>query len=294
MSLEADVTAAYRQAGAVLADVLEETAAMIEPGVRLLDVAEAAEAAICARADGCAFPANISLDAEASHASPGRDDERVFDDELVCLDLGAHVDGYIADAAVTVDLGDNAALVDAAEAALDAALAAVRPGVDPGAVGAAIETTIRDRGFTPILNLSGHGVGRYDAHTAPSVPNRETRTGRALAVGDVIAIEPFATTGRGKVTEGAVTEIYSLVAPAPVRSRTAKQVLETIEATYRELPFATRWLDSPRAELSVRRLTDRGILHGYPVLQAESGALVSQAEHTVIVTADGCEILTDG
>jgi methionyl aminopeptidase len=195
---------------------------------------------------------------------------------------------------VTVDLGDNAPLVDAAEAALAAAIDAVRPGVDPGAIGAVIETTIRDRGFTPILNLSGHGVGRYDAHTAPSVPNRETRTGRPLAAGDVIAIEPFATTGRGKVSEGAVTEIYSLVAPAPVRSRTAKQVLQTVESTYRELPFATRWLDSPRAALSVRRLTDRGILHGYPVLQAESGALVSQAEHTVIVTEDGCEILTDG
>jgi methionyl aminopeptidase len=294
MSLEADATAAYRQAGTVLAEVLEETAAMIEPGVRLLDVAEAAEAAITAQADGCAFPANISLDAEASHASPARDDERTFDDELVCLDLGAHVDGYIADAAVTVDLGDNGALVEAAEAALAAALAAVRPGIDPGAVGAVIEEAIRDRGFTPILNLSGHGVGRYDAHTAPSVPNRATRTGETLAEGDVVAIEPFATTGRGKVTEGAVTEIYSLIAPAPVRSRTAKQVLSTIERAYRELPFATRWLESPREALSVRRLTDRGILHGYPVLQAESGALVAQAEHTVIVTADGCEIITDG
>jgi methionyl aminopeptidase len=294
MSLEADAAAAYRQAGTVLADVLEETAAMIEPGVRLLDVAEAAEAAITARADGCAFPANISLDAEASHASPARDDDRTFDDELVCLDLGAHVDGYIADAAVTVDLGDNAALVDAAEAALEAALAAVRPGIDPGAVGAVIEEVIRDRGFTPILNLSGHGVGRYDAHTAPSVPNRATQTGETLAEGDVVAIEPFATTGRGKVSEGAVTQIYSLIAPAPVRSRTATQVLQTVESEYRELPFAKRWLASPREELSVRRLTDRGILHGYPVLQAESGALVSQAEHTVIVTADGCEILTDG
>ena len=294
MSLEADATAAYRRAGAVLASVLEETAAMVEPGVRLLDVAEAAEAAIADRADGCAFPANISLDAEASHASPARDDERTFDDELVCLDLGAHVDGYIADAAVTVDLGDNAALVDAAEAALEAALAEVRPGVDPGAIGAVIEAAIRERGFTPILNLSGHGVGRYDANTAPSVPNRATQTGETLAVGDVIAIEPFATTGRGKVSEGAVTQIYSLIAPAPVRSRTAKQVLQTVETEYRELPFATRWLDSAREELSVRRLTDRGILHGYPVLQAESGALVSQAEHTVIVTADGCEIITDG
>lgn len=294
MSLEADATAAYRQAGAVLASVLEETAAMVEPGVRLLDVAEAAEAAIADRADGCAFPANISLDAEASHASPARDDERTFDDELVCLDLGAHVDGYIADAAVTVDLGDNAALVDAAEAALEAALAEVRPGVDPGAIGAVIEAAIRERGFTPILNLSGHGVGRYDAHTAPSVPNRATQTGETLAVGDVIAIEPFATTGRGKVSEGAVTQIYSLIAPAPVRSRTAKQVLQTVETEYRDLPFATRWLDSAREELSVRRLTDRGILHGYPVLQAESGALVSQAEHTVIVTTDGCEIITDG
>ncbi|MFB6199045.1 MAG: M24 family metallopeptidase, partial [Halobacteriaceae archaeon] len=72
---------------------------------------------------------------EASHATPGVDDERVFEDDLVCLDIGVHVDGHIADAATTVDLRGEHELVEAAEEALDAALRAIEPGVHTGQVG---------------------------------------------------------------------------------------------------------------------------------------------------------------
>ncbi|WP_435184858.1 type II methionyl aminopeptidase [Halobellus sp. EA9] len=283
----------YREAGSVLRQVLDEAAEKVEPGVTHLEVAEFAEERIRELADGCAFPANISVDEEASHATPGRDDDTEFGEELVCLDCGVHVDGYIADAAVTVDLSGNAELVEAAEEALDAALEAVGPGVQTGEVGAAIEDVIRGYGYTPVLNLSGHGVAQYDAHTGPTIPNRGTERGVELEVGDVVAIEPFATTGRGKVSEGSNAEIYSLENDRSVRNRSARQVLDQVKDEYKTLPFAARWLEGSRAEMALRRLEQQGILHSYPVLKEDDGELVSQAEHTVVVTEDGCEILTE-
>jgi methionyl aminopeptidase len=290
--LDEETVEKYRQAGEALRTVLDEAAEMIEPGVTHLDVAEYAEDRIYELADGPAFPVNISVDEEASHSTPARDDETTFDEEMVCLDVGVHVDGYIADAATTVDLSGNPELVEAAEEALDVAIDAVAPGVDTGYIGGEIEDVIRGYGYTPVLNLSGHGVAQWDAHTGPSVPNRGIEHGSELQVGDVVAIEPFATDGRGKVSEGNKEEIYGLERERSVRNRQARQVLEQVTEEYRTLPFAARWIDVSRAEMALRRLKQQDVIHGYPVLKEEAGRLVSQAEHTLIVTDDGCEITT--
>lgn len=291
--LDDETVEKYREAGDVLRTVLDESAELVEPGVTHLEVAEQAEERINDLADGCAFPVNISIDEEASHATPARDDDTEFaEGDLVCLDLGVHVDGYIADAATTIDLGDNAELVEAAERALKAALDAMGPGVEVGAVGAEIEEVIRGYDYTPVLNLSGHGVAQYDAHTGPNIPNRGVDRSVELEVGDVVAVEPFATDGRGKVGEGNTEEIYGLENERSVRNRQARQVLEQITDEYRTLPFAARWIDSSRAEMALRRLEQQGVIHGYPVLKEDEGRMVSQAEHTVIVTEDGVEITT--
>jgi methionyl aminopeptidase len=300
-SLDDETLERYREAGEILADVLREGLELIEPGVTHLSVAEHVEARIAehdARRDdvtvGPAFPVNISVDEEASHATPARDDGTTFGEEMVCLDVGVHVDGYIADAARTVDFTGTDDMVAAAEEALAAAVDEVAAGVETGEIGAVIEGTIRDYGYTPVLNLSGHGVAEYDAHTGPNVPNRGTERGVELEAGDVVAIEPFATDGRGKVGEGTKEEIFSLERETSVRNRQARQVLETVVEEYRTLPFAARWIDVPRAGMAIRRLKQAGALHGYPVLTEDDGTLVSQAEHTLIVTEDGCEVTTAG
>jgi methionyl aminopeptidase len=293
-SLDDEALASYREAGEILAEVLAEGAELMEPGVTHLSVAEHVEARIRELGGRPAFPVNISVDEEASHATPGRDDETTFGEEMVCLDVGVHVDGYIADAATTVDFTGSDDLVEASEQALAAALDVVADGVETGEVGQVIEEVIRGYGYTPVLNLSGHGVERYDAHTGPNVPNRGTDRGVELRAGDVVAIEPFATDGRGKVGEGSTEEIFSLENERSVRDRSARQVLETVVEEYRTLPFAARWLDAPRADMAVRRLKREGVLHGYPVLKEADGCLVSQAEHTVVVTEDGCEVTTAG
>ncbi len=292
-SLDEDAVESYREAGAVLVEAMNEAREMVEPGRNHLEVAEWTEEFIRDQGAGIAFPVNISVDEEASHATPGRDDETTFGEEMVCLDVGVHVDGYIADAAVTVDHTGTTELVEAAEMALEAAVDEAGPGVEVGVVGQAIEDVIRGYGYTPVLNLSGHGVERYDAHTGPNVPNRGVDRSVELEPGQAIAIEPFATDGRGKVGEGTDEEIFELQRSKSVRDRRARQALAEIE-TLDGLPFAARWLESDRVDMALRRLKRSDVIKGYPVLKESGDTLVSQAEHTLLVTADGVEVTTAG
>ena len=283
----------HREAGEILAQVREETADRVDVGVSHLEVAEFAEERIRELGGEPAFPVNISIDHEAAHATPSIDDDEAFGEEMVNLDIGVHIDGWLADTAITVDLSGNDDLAAASAEALDAALDVVEDGVSTGEIGGAIEEVVDGYGFNSVVNLTGHGLGHWEQHTSPNIPNREVSQGATLEAGDVVAIEPFATDGSGKVTEGADEEIFALEREGTVRNRQARQALEQITEEFRTLPFATRWIDSPRTEMSLRRLKSQNIVHGYPVLQEDEGALVSQKEHTVIVTRNGCEVTTE-
>ena len=110
--------------------------------------------------------------------------------------------------------------------------------------------------------------------------------------GDVIAIEPFATNGSGRISEAPINEIYGFSASRPVRLPAARALLKEISESYRTLPFARRWLKGERAEYALMQLLRSGAVHRYPVLWEVEGALVSQAEHTVVVLEKGCEVIT--
>ena len=282
----------HREAGEIVTEVRAEAVDRIKVGASHLELAEWVEGRIRELGGKPAFPMNISVDEEAAHATPGVDDDETFGEEMINVDIGVHVDGWIADTAITVDLSGQDELLEASAEALDAAIEMIEPGIDTGVLGDVIGRTIEGYGFNPIVNLTGHGLGHWEQHTTPNIPNRKVSQGVELAVGDVVAIEPFATDGGGKVTEGSDEEIFALESEGSVRDRNARQVLDRVTEEYRTLPFATRWLDADRAEMALRRLKRQDIVHGYPVLKEEGGHYVSQKEHTVIVTEDGCEVTT--
>ncbi len=288
--MESEVLEKYLEAGRILKKVREEAVKMVEPGVSLLETAEYIENLIRENGGEPAFPCNISRDSEAAHATPSPHDKTVFQQEMVKLDIGVHVDGYIADTAVTIDLGDNQGLVTAVEKALEAAIAVVRDGVDTGEIGRVIEEAIRREGYKPIVNLTGHGLSRYLQHAPPSIPNRGGMRGVKLKEGDVIAIEPFATNGSGRVYDAGNPEIYHLLKVKPVRLPAARRILEEIEK-YKTLPFARRWLPS-NPDFALTQLTRAKIIEPYPVLKEAGGGLISQAEHTLIVNKSGCTVTT--
>jgi len=215
----------------------------------------------------------------------------LFGEDMVKLDIGVHIDGYIADTAITVDLSGHPELVDAAEAALEAAIQAVHAGINTTELGVIINDTITGFGYKPVANLTGHGLARYMQHVPPSIPNIPVDSGVVLEVGQVVAIEPFATNGRGYVGEGAGIEIYNKVGNKPIRAPAARTILKEIEQ-FRTLPFAKRWLNSKHLDFAMLQLEKNGNISSYPVLKEETGKLVSQAEHTLIVEEDGCTVIT--
>ncbi len=288
-----DIVDKYLKAGKILSQVRSEARDHIKVGASLLGVAEFVEArSIELGADGSAFPCNISLNDEAAHETPVRDDTEVFAKDIIKVDIGVHLDGYIADSAMTIDLsGDHSDLVKASEEGLSAAIDSVRSGVNTADIGAAIEDAITSYDHRPVVNLTGHGLSQYIPHAHPSIPNRRVSNGVELKTGDIIAIEPFATDGVGKVVDGSLTEIFQVISKRPVRLPAARALLKELEP-YRTLPFAKRWLKVPKLDFALMQLQKAKVVNSYPVLKEVSGGMVSQAEHTVIVTDDGCEVTT--
>ncbi len=279
------------EAGKILDQVREETKEKVKPGTKLLDIAEFVEGRIVELGAQPAFPCNISIDSDAAHFTPKKGDSRVFEEgNVVKIDMGSHIDGYIADTATTIDLGDNERLVKASQEALNRAIENVYAGADTANIGNAIEEAIRGFGYKPIINLTGHGLQPYLTHTKPTIYNFGTDRGVTLEEGMIIAIEPFATDGSGKVVERGETEIYSFVNPKTVRMKKARELLDEIKE-YKTLPFAKRWLNKA-SPIILGKLVNEGVIRGYPVLSEAGKGLVSQSEHTMIVEEDGAKVIT--
>lgn len=282
----------YREAGSLAAKLLREGSGCIRIGASYLELVESLEARVKEEGAELAFPLNLSLNEDAAHDTASAGDTRILArGDVVKLDLGVQIDGYIADTALTVDLGNNALLVDASVQALEAAIREIKPGVPAGVLGHAIQKEIESRGYRPIANLTGHGLDHYVLHRAPTIYNIGISGGTILEEGMIFAIEPFASTGSGHVGEKTRREIYAQISPKPVRIPSGRAVMDRIRER-RGLPFAKRWLSDRKMDLALPTLIRSGILHVYPVLADIPGSLVSQAEHTVIVTSDGCIVTT--
>ncbi len=287
------------KAGEIARQVKKEVADMIKPGVRLYDIAEFVERRIVELGGKPAFPCNLSINEIAAHYTPYKGDESTLKEgDYLKVDIGVHVNGYIADTAVTFRVGmEEDDLLAASKEALENAISVIRAGVKISEIGKAIEETIRGYGFNPIVNLSGHKIERYKLHSGISIPNiHRPADSYVLKEGDVIAIEPFATTGAGQVIEVPPALIFMHVRDRPVRMAQARRLLMHIKKEYNGLPFAYRWLQGFMPEgqlkLALAQLDRVGAIYSYQILREVRGGLVSQFEHTVIVEKDGAYITT--
>lgn len=281
--------AAQRKAGKIAAKARDDTADKLEPGMKILEVCEYAESRITEMGAKPAFPCNVSIDHIAAHyTSPRNDDSTIPDSGLVKLDIGVHVDGYIADTARTVDMdGELEAFIAATDDALQEAISLMRPGVSLGEVGSKIEEVIRAYGLRPIRNLSGHQMKRFRLHAGKQVPNVKQRFTDKIEVGDIYAIEPFATTGTGKVADTKYTYIFSNTRTEASLDDVTQKLRDHLLKTYGPLPFAARWVGTRDGDLNVEKeftkLLDSNAIKAYPVLVEKGNRPVSQSEHTVFV-----------
>jgi methionyl aminopeptidase len=287
-----------RVAGRIAAEARREGAALIVAGALVRDVCESVEHAILRRGGGIAFPVQSSRNAIAAHYCPSPEDETVYaEGDLAKLDVGVHIEGWVVDTAVTVNVGElpaNQPLIDAARAALEAAIAEAAPGRAVRRISAVIDATIRGRGFRSVRNLCGHGVGRWIVHCPPPIPNAPDDSTDRLEAGMVVAIEPFATDGAGQVVERGEPQVFRADGGAALAGGDPG-VLAAI-AGFNGLPFARRQLgglDRGRVEDTLRALSAAHRLAAYPPLVDAAGRRIAQAEHTVYVGSSGVEVLTD-
>lgn len=199
-----------REAGRIVAETLAILSEAAKPGISTGELDRIAESEIVKRKAKPAFvgyrgfPATLcaSINDEVVHGIPSP--KRVLKEgDLLSLDLGAIVRGYYGDAAVTVPIGRISSkakkLMDTTRLSLEKGIEAIRPGSRLGDVSAAVQSCVEAQGFGVVREFVGHGIGR-SLHEEPAVPNfGKAGTGRRLAPGLVIAVEPMVTMGSFEV-----------------------------------------------------------------------------------------------
>jgi len=288
----------YEEAGRIASKVRERMRSVVKEGMRIVKICEEAEEAIRRMGGKPAFPCNVSVNEVAAHyTSPLGDERTIPEGSIVKIDIGVHVDGYIADTAVTVCFNpEYEEMVQTSQIALETAIRTIRPGIFTSELGSKVQRVIESRGFKPISNLTGHQIGRYMIHAGKSLPNVSHVSFRRIREGEVYAIEPFVTTleAEGKVIEGNESHIFRFLKRKNPKQRESKKLLRFIEKNFRTLPFAKRWLKKYGVldESAFMDLLESRCLLAYPVFVEASGKYVAQFEHTVYIDKDGPIVLT--
>lgn len=301
MSYDSEELAKFRLSGKILRETREEMRSYVKENMLLIDICEKVEGTIRSKGGKPAFPTNVSINEVAAHytATPG-DTSRIPEGSTVKVDLGVQIDGYVTDTAFTVSFNpEGKSMTTTAELALKTAIENIHGEMTLDRIGSLIETTIRNRGFKPISNLTGHSVGRYLIHAGTSIPNvASPGSNQKIHAGEIYAIEPFVTTpdAIARVDDAPQYTIHRLLKAKSTKSPAAKKLLKHIETNYRTLPFAERWLigvlPSGQHKAAFEELKKSKAIMSYPVFVEASRKSVAQAEHTLLIKEEGCEVLT--
>lgn len=287
--MDQEIREKYVEAGEVLKEAREKARKISEPGTNLKVIAEKVEGKIREEGLKPAFPVNLSINEEAAHYSPGTTCDRVLKEEDVLkVDIGVHCEGYIADSAITINPSqEHEEMIEANREVLEKALEFIEPGITVGELGTFIQRQVPEE-YSVVRNLTGHSLGHYEQHAGVSIPNFSSSDTTTIEEGDAVAVEPFLSTGAGKIKEGKKGNIY-LHQGGNVRGRKERKLLKQIKK-FRGLPFSSRWLDlDARGRMALKKLVQSGVVKHYPILRELDNGVVTQVEHTVLVGVDDGE-----
>ncbi len=296
-------TESLKKAGKIAQDVKKYLLPKIKIGEKALDIILNAEEKIVELEGSCAFPVNLCINNTAAHyTSPIKDDKlEIYEGDLVKIDLGVHIEGYIVDTAFTVSFSDEDSLkniIQATEVAFSAAKMLIKPKIHTREIGKKIEEIVKGFNYNPIKELGGHQIERWTVHGEKQLPELGSQGGDIMEVGEVFSIEIFASSGEGSIHNTNNSYIYELnpyVGRVPLRRKTSKQLLGFIKKNYQTLPFAERWLAKEfrlGVAFGLHELVQQGKLQAHHVLAEKKGTYVAQIEETILVTEDGFEQLT--
>ncbi len=289
----------FKQAGEIHKQVVKFIKPKIKIGAKLLDICEATEDKMIELGAEIGFPTNICINEVAAHYTSPPDDESVIKEgDVVKIDIGVSVEGYVADGAFTISFNQDpttANLVTAVETAVLKGLSIIKPQVKTVEVGKVTSKIIRGFGYHPIKDLHGHSLEKWQVHGFKEIPNVGISSGDVFEEGDVFALECFVSTGLGNIHNGTICNIYAYdlnTERVPIRMKITRRVIGWIAKNKKTLPFSTRELlkEFRTGKMALRELTTAGKLHKHFEIREEKGAFVSQYEKTFIVTDKGIEV----
>jgi methionyl aminopeptidase len=292
------------EAGKIASKIRNHIASKVIPGASVWELCYEADEMIRNEGAAIAFPINISINNAAAHYTANIDDElKIPKKGVVKVDVGVQIDGFIADTAQSVDLdGGYKSLVQATIDATNLAIKMIKPGTMTGDLGGVIEKVIKKYGYEPVKELSGHLVDRHIVHAGKTVPCvANPGGGDRVEEGEVYAIETFASTGQGSVHPDLNKITIFRASPIRVRPRgkAARMVHNVASKEFNGMPFAARMLlnhglTKPQIMIGLRELQKiRGIVEYHVLNGVEKTDVISQYEHTMLITKDGAEVTTD-
>jgi methionyl aminopeptidase len=290
----------FRLSGKILRETREEMRGFVKENMPIIEVCEKAEGLIRKKGGKPAFPVNVSIDEVAAHyTSPPDDKSTIPVGSTVKVDIGVQVDGYVTDTAFTAAFStEGRSMTVTAEYALKTVIDNIHGEMSLGNIGTLAENAIKNRGFKPISNLTGHSVGRYLIHAGTSIPSISGFNPHKVKTGEIYAIEPFVTLpdAIARVDDSPQTTIYRFLKAKSLKTDAAKKIAKYIETNFRTLPFAERWLigvaPKEQHKAAFNELLSSKSIMSYPVFIEASKKPVAQAEHTVLIKEEGCEVLT--
>ena len=309
-----------RKAGECHRQIRKYAQSIIKPGIKLLDMVEKIENMLRFITNqnltecGQAFPTGCSLNNVAAHYTPNKDDETVLQyDDVMKLDFGTQMNGYIIDCAFTVAFNpvyDNLlkASKEATQAGIKHAGIDVRLGELGGIIGEILNSyEVEIKGKThkikAIKDLCGHTMDRYKIHAKKSVPlykddNPETANIK-MEEGEFYAIETFATTGKGKTREKHPWSHFMKnpeIFDVKIKGQ-PKALFKYIDKHFATMAFCPRWLEESgynNIDKSLKYLCEHNIVEPYPPLADIEGSYTSQFEHCFMLKPTCKEIFSFG
>ncbi|KXH50419.1 methionine aminopeptidase [Colletotrichum simmondsii] len=291
---------------------LLEIATGIEDGVRSLLGNQGLEVGDALKA-GMGFPTGLCLNHEVAHytPNPGQKDVVLRYEDVMKVDFGVHVNGWIVDSAFTMSF----------DPAWDSLLAGVRAATESGIKAAGIDVRICDVSAAiqetmesyevevggkmypvkPVRNICAHDIARYQIHAGKSIPFIKNNDQTKMEEGEIFAIETFGTTGRGKLYDDVGIYGYKLDYDAPAQVKlpfaSANRLYKTIKEQFGSIVFCRRYLDRlglDRYLAGLKSLESHGILESYAPLADIKGSQSAQFEHTILLRENNKEIISRG
>jgi len=315
----ADVVTKYRKAGEIANAALQLVMSKCKPGAKIVELCEAGDKFVedqCAKiynhkktSKGIGFPMCVSPNTMIGHFSPLQDEKaEIKAGDMLKLDVGCNVDGYVAVVATTVVVAENgfakgitgrqADVLMATHVAADCASRMLKAGAKGSEIAAAINTVAESFGCTPVLGVCSHNVTRNaldgEKTIIPKYDEGQKPDECEVELHEVFVIDIVMTTGEGKPKE--VSERTTVYMRAPnttyaLKMKASRFVLGQVQEKHPYFPFSLRAFATgeggAKNKMGIKECVDHGILTPYPVLEEKRDQFVSHVKLTVLVMPNG-------